>query len=238
MGAIPQNKLKKCILYLHEKLKSNRKSDHRHATVFLLCLHGLRVSEVIGLEKKDLRPKLKSVFVRTLKGGRNRTVPIDPITWEALQKEARASPGSVAPAITNGKHSALDSRNLRRVWGAWRRKFACGRYRIHDLRHTCARVVYVRTKHDPFAAKQILGHKKIETTFGYLSGGTTKNELRLCLPTTATKEAEEMETIKQTQEKVSKLINIVENLTKKIERLENERDRTNPGKRPDESRKT
>lgn len=235
MGAIPQNKLKKCILYLHEKLKSNRKSDHRHATAFLLCLHGLRVSEVIGLEKKDLRPKLKSVFVRTLKGGRNRTVPIDPITWEALEREARTSPDSVVAAIANGKHAPLDSRNLRRVWGRWRRQFACGRYRIHDLRHTCARVVYVRTKHDPFAAKQILGHQKIETTFGYLAGGATRNELRLCLPTTATKEAEEMETIKQTQEKVSKLINIVENLTKKIERLENERQRASAGERTNKS---
>jgi integrase len=220
MPAIPQSKLKKCILYLHEKLKSNRRSDHRHATVFLLCLHGLRVSEVINLAKSDLRPKLKSIFVRTLKGGENRQVPIDPITWQALQREAEWSGDRIATAIVNYNLLALDSRNLRRVWGNWRRRFACGSYRIHDLRHTAARVVYVKSEHDPFASKQILGHRRIETTFGYLSGGSTAKELRLFLPTYATMEASEMDTMQDTQKKVSRLINIVEQLTEKIERLE------------------
>ncbi len=230
MGAIPQTKLKKCILYLHQKLQSNRRSDHRHATVFLLCLHGLRVSEVIGLEKKDLRPKLKSIFVRTLKGGENRQVPIDPITWKALQRETEWSGDRATTAIVNYNLLALDSRNLRRVWGDWRGRFACGRYRIHDLRHTAARVVYIKSEHDPFASKQILGHRRIETTFGYLSGGTTTKELRVFMPTYATMEKSEMETIKETQAKVSRLINIVEQLTKKVERLESEKriGRTNP----------
>jgi len=156
-----------------------------------------------------------------LKGGQNRQVPIDPVTWEALKKETRASPDRIATAITNSNLLALDSRNLRRVWGKWRRRFACGSYRIHDLRHTCARVIYVKSEHDPFASKQILGHRRIETTFGYLSNGATAKELRVMLPTSAAMEAKEMETVQQTQAKVTKLINIVEQLQKKIERLEN-----------------
>lgn len=183
MPTMRSEDIPKTIEFLTRKLLSNRAGERTSACALLLCLHGLRESEAIFLAHDDIQSDKQTIFVRTLKGGLNRHVSIDRITWAALLREQTESRlRGAATVLSNSVGKALDRRNLRRTWYRWRRHITDRRYRLHDFRHTCARVVYDQSGHDPFAVKAVLGHRRIETTFAYLSRGT--DGLEFCMPTT------------------------------------------------------
>ena len=94
------------------------------ALIVLLWRSGLRISEALGLEERDLDPALGSITVRAGKGGKRRIVGMDPWGWSQvapwLQERLAYPPGPVFCVVcgpTTGRHT----RGL-----VWRRRTRVG----------------------------------------------------------------------------------------------------------------
>lgn len=150
--------------------KGNR-STLRDGLAILLGLHGLRIREISNLAVKDLRPSRVALWVRTLKGGRNRLVPLSPTAWQ-LAQDLAATASSVDDPLCRTKSSrAINTRDLRRRWSTWCAKILGQHYRFHDLRHTAARVLSSKEGAGILAAQDLLGHRKLDTTRRYVVDG-------------------------------------------------------------------
>ena len=145
----------------------DRRDESRRTEDLLLCalmgLAGLRVSEVCALDAGDVGERL--VLVRAGKGNRRRSVPTDPVIWEALERHRPAGlhlfgmPTDPARRITR---NALEVRIARLA-----RYAGLGRVTPHVLRHSFATSV----GRDPQAVvvlRDLLGHRSVTTTSRYL----------------------------------------------------------------------
>jgi len=171
MVGIPRKNRPFVIDLLRRLDHSESNVNQRNATACLLGLHGLRIGEVCQLQLADLKPRKMAIFVRTLKEGPPSDVPIDPETWRSLLREARRSRDRHSTFLLSTRTgNAVDRGNLRRWWRRQRERTPIKSCRFHDFRHAAARTVFERSN-DPFVAKKLLRHRKIETTFIYLTEG-------------------------------------------------------------------
>lgn len=169
MPTIPTKQVAELLAVLRDHGRSLRWTTRRDAGACLLGLKGLRITEVCTLTRSDLNPKGRAINVRTIKGGRPRSVPLDEETWFLCQRlAADAAERKSRYVFCTARGKPLDARNLRRIWREWSITILGTPYRFHDLRHTCARWVYEQTARDIFSVQRILGHSKIETTGWYL----------------------------------------------------------------------
>ena len=153
----------------------------------LLAATGMRIGEVIALDRDDFDPVAGTLTVRDTKFGKSRLVPLHPTVVDALggflRRRDDLLPTPVSPALL----VSLRGTRLRYV-GVWRtvhdlteraglkaRSSSC-RPRIHDLRHSFA----VATVLDGYASGEdvhallprlatYLGHADPKHTYWYLS---------------------------------------------------------------------
>ena len=160
---------------------------HTYETLIgLLAVTGLRIGEVIGLDRSDVCLDAGVVRVVTSKFGKSREVPLHPSTVEALvrygQHRDRLCPAPLADSFfvsitgTRLRYSVVHSTfaKLTRQAGLQPRSPQC-RPRIHDVRHSFA----VRALIDCYAndgdAQELLpllstflGHADPTSTYWYL----------------------------------------------------------------------
>jgi integrase len=153
----------------------------------LLATTGMRVGEVIRLDRKDVDMKNGVLTVRDSKFGKSREVPLHESTVQALRtyarRRARLCPHPKSPAfLVSTPGTRLIYKNVQHVYimltrraGLTPRSPSC-RPRIHDLRHTFA----VRTVLEWYRASldvetrlpllsTYLGHSAPASTYWYLS---------------------------------------------------------------------
>lgn len=196
MPAIPLEQVPQLATFLRDLLtRRPRWQVERDAASCLLGLNGLRIHEVTGIKVNDLRPQTRAIRVHTLKGGRNRTIPIDPDLWASLQRlahhAANTEHGKTSDWLFHTRTGRrLDDRNLRRRWHQFARQALGRRWRFHDLRHTAALWLYEETGHELFTVQRVLGHTRLENTALYIR---TQRELAGIMPagTKATDHAKE-----------------------------------------------
>ncbi|MEM9378604.1 MAG: site-specific integrase [Planctomycetota bacterium] len=143
---------------------------------------GLRVTEMVDLELRDLelRGKRPTVKVRKGKGGKAREVAVHDAAsadtlraWKAERREMGAKPGDpfLCSVAASSLGNAQDRHRLRK-----RFKTIVGclevhrrvRLSIHALRHTFASHLYVCSGHDVNAVRRAMGHTDPRTTTIYL----------------------------------------------------------------------
>jgi integrase len=158
-----------------------------YVTLFgLLAATGMRLSEALRLEQKDLDPDQPSVTVRETKFKKSRLVPIHVTTAHALAVYRRATlairrrPGVETVFLTvDGRpipkrtvHSTFDSLRRRLRWVA---RGGHAHPRIHDLRHTFICQALLRGQQDNKidhvvdAISTYVGHAKVSDTYWYIS---------------------------------------------------------------------
>lgn len=148
--------------YTHEEVEAMlRKANTTDTAIILLGAHaGLRVSEIVALEWRDVDFDAGNVKVRVGKGGKEGTVPLSGSTIRALQALRAEAPQSdrVFPFSTTQR--AYD--RVRRV--AYRALLGKGKG-VHALRHYCG----TRTADEQGleAAQQLLRHSNLSTTQTY-----------------------------------------------------------------------
>jgi site-specific recombinase XerD len=144
---------------------------HR-ALIALLYRGGLRVSEALRLCPKDIDMDTGAVRVLWGKGGRARTVGVDPgglalvATWAAVR--ARAGVSERAPLFCTREGAAMTSGYVRRFMPRLaRRAGILKRVHAHGLRHTHAAQLRAEGV-DIGVIRRQLGHTSIVTTVRYL----------------------------------------------------------------------
>lgn len=159
--------------YLSEKelaeltrvLERFKDRDPRNCNLLFLALHtGARASEILNITRKDFDSDDGSVYIRSLKGGRDREIPIP--RW--LVKRLAGMPPN-----EDGRLFSINYCRFKQVWWLYRP----AKKKLHSLRHTFALNLYNRTK-DLMIVKVALGHNSVATTMIYLDYHYTKNELR------------------------------------------------------------
>lgn len=168
MPAIPNHDVPKLVSHLENKLLfAPRWQISRDATACLLGLNGLRIHEATSLKTHDL--KHNSIRIRTLKGGKNRTLPLSEILKKSLAESIDRAKFMDTDFIFHTRSGKpLDDRNLRRRWTKWCAELFGKHFRFHDLRHTCALWTWEQSKHDIFIVADVLGHRKTRNTAIYL----------------------------------------------------------------------
>lgn len=151
---------------LRASLAKHRDSDLRDTTMLLLMLIcGLRAQEVLNLKKEDFNFTDKSVFVRTIKKGRHRSIPLpDGLVFRFKELFENIDGNTPFPITT---------RRLRQIWEQYK---PCKKG-SHSLRHTAARNIF-KTVKDLSLAQYFLGHKTISTTSVYLQSQVSAELLR------------------------------------------------------------
>lgn len=150
--------------------KGNR-ATLRDGLAVLLGLHSLRIREVSNLNCGDLRPTKQGVWVRTLKGGLPRLVPLSAEAWQLAAELAAGQPPE-APLCRTSSGKRINTRDLRRRWAGWVARVLSRHFRFHDLRHTAIHLLRglpgLTAEEALKVAQLIAGHRKESTTVGYL----------------------------------------------------------------------
>lgn len=142
--------------------------DYAMITLFLNC--GLRLSELAGINLKDIREDKLTVFG---KGSKERTVYLNHACTKAINdyiKNERPKEGVKAPH----KDAIFLSRLNRRIsvktiqYVVKKHLEAAGldttKYSVHKLRHTAATLMYRHGHVDVRVLQEILGHTNLSTT--------------------------------------------------------------------------
>ena len=151
---------------LIEAAKTNR-YGHRDATMLLVAFrHGLRASELCGLEWSQVDFDSATLYVRRVKNGKPATHPIRGDEMRALRKLQREAPKSPFVFVSErGTPFSPDGFN----WLVKRAGQKAGlpfQAHAHMLRHS-AGYKLAGDGHDMRAIQDYLGHKQIQHTVRY-----------------------------------------------------------------------
>ncbi len=142
------------------------------ALIAVLWRCGLRISEALALELRDVDLQAGTVRVRHGKGDRSRTVGIDEQTAALLarwvDRRRKLSPGARAPIFCTLQGGRLDSSYVRRMLPRLARKAGIDRrVHAHGLRHTYADEL-AREGTAINVIRDALGHTSLAVTDRYL----------------------------------------------------------------------
>jgi integrase/recombinase XerD len=146
--------------------------DRNRALIAVLYRGGLRIAEALALHPKDLDATTGAVRVLNGKGGRSRTIGLDPGAFEILEvwlaARARLGIRGESPVFCTARGDSVSSSYVRRLLS--RLGEAAGiekRVHPHGLRHTHAAQLRAEGIDIGIISKQ-LGHRSIATTARYL----------------------------------------------------------------------
>jgi len=113
--------------------------DEQRRIVLVLALTGARLAEIVGLRKADFDPTNKSIHIRehatrSIKTEQsNRVVPLLPIAFEAITKQAIEVRGDyLFPSYACGEKTNADSASA--TLNKWAKKYVAGKT-MHCFRH-------------------------------------------------------------------------------------------------------
>lgn len=155
----------------------------RRALIVVLWRSGLRISEALALEERDLDRRACAITVRCGKGGKRRISAMDEWAWGELEVwlEARrelpfGAVFCILSGLTAGRPmSATDTR--RQLREAAKSAGLRRRANPHSFRHQHA-VELWRENLNLYAISRQLGHARLDITATYLSGVSPIEVLR------------------------------------------------------------
>lgn len=131
---------------------------------------GARPSEILNIQKQDVQESTGSVYIRGLKGSRDRDIPLPPAVFKRLLILARGRPRP---------ESRVFPIALRTYQGIWF-QYRPAEKPLKSLRHTFAVRLYQRTK-DIKLVQIALGHTTLMNTSIYADFVYSQEELRKIL---------------------------------------------------------
>ncbi|MDI6790140.1 MAG: site-specific integrase [Thermodesulfobacteriota bacterium] len=141
--------------------------DIQISAIFKLALYsGMRRSELLRLEWRDVDFERRTIRLRETKGGIDQSIPMNDVTYELLRRHPRVEEGS--PYVFPGKdgNKRYDIKRhadyIRRV-----AELPKGFRPMHGLRHTYASLLASSGKVDLYTLSKLLTHKSPATTKRY-----------------------------------------------------------------------
>ena len=143
-------------------LEKTKKPEHKLAfKLGFLC--GLRISEVLKLEKKDIEKSRGYLFIRQAKGKKDRYVPIaKPLIRDLKHIPIKIKRRALQHAINKISKETLDKK-----------------IHFHTLRHSGA-TFYLNQGMNLREVQQLLGHSRIDTTtiYTHISPSDLQNKFK------------------------------------------------------------
>lgn len=152
----------------------------------LLAATGMRLSEALHLERRDLHLDQPALTIRATKFKKSRLVPIHISTVDALASYQKTTSAvsrrvGVETVFLTAEGGSLSSRTIHNTFDHLRRRLGWvargghARPRIHDLRHTFICKALLRGQqgnqidHVVDAISTYVGHAKVSDTYWYIS---------------------------------------------------------------------
>ena len=155
---------------LADEESRSRLRDYAILTLFLNG--GMRVSELVGINLRDISPDFEKLLV-TGKGAKQRIIYLNEACREVLTHYLKTRGGGKPIQAGHEQALFLSNRNQRISvktvqWMVYKYLDAAGlgyrRLSVHKLRHTAATLLYQTGKVDLRVLKDILGHEQLNTT--------------------------------------------------------------------------
>lgn len=169
MKALTQDEIQKV-------LKVAAENKRNLAMILLGLKHGMRASEICGLELKDIDLKNSEIVVRRLKGSLKTTQPLADVQGQPLLSERRVLRAWLEErgnhpsrfVFVSQKSGHLHRSQLHRVFAdiAERAGLSKDKRHVHCLKHSLG-VSMVEANVNLAVIKQALGHKSIASTAIY-----------------------------------------------------------------------
>jgi site-specific recombinase XerD len=140
------------------------------AIVMLFLQSGLRVSELVNLTLNDVSFETREITVRQGKGRKDRVVPLIGQALEALKIYLAVRPASAEydNVFLARNKTSMDQRTVRyRIHKYYQEAGIKKKASVHTLRHTFSTHQVASGLPLP-QLKEILGHRKLETTYKYV----------------------------------------------------------------------
>lgn len=158
----------KRVLDEHRPLEDARAARDQ-ALVEILYGSGLRASEAVGLDWRDVGFAQGQVHVRAGKGGKDRIVPLTTATrkaLEALRAVSTQATSGAAPLFLGSRGTRLAVRSVGRIVARAMRDAGVAEVNPHALRHSCATHL-LDDGADLRSIQELLGHASLSTTQRY-----------------------------------------------------------------------
>lgn len=149
--------------------KADRWSHARNRRAIALMLYaGLRISEVVHLDWRDVDLESNYLTVRDGKGGKDRSVPLHP----RLRSELESTLANRGPVCGREDGQPMQAKSLAHLFERLVRRYGLT-ISAHMLRHTFATELMNRGA-DLRHIQELLGHERLETTQRYLMVSTER----------------------------------------------------------------
>ena len=139
------------------------------AILLLLCLLGLRRSEVLNLDIGDIDLAAGRIHIRRSKGGRSRTLPIPSGLQPVLQSHvAERDSGPESPLFVSCRGNRFSRSVLSRVFGKWLKLAGLDGLGLspHSCRHGAA-TRWLNSGLNIVEVQHLLGHASVDVTGRY-----------------------------------------------------------------------
>lgn len=152
-----------------------KSKDTRDSIIIELAIHtGARIQEILNTTTNDLNDHHRTIFIKGLKGSKDRELPLPNEFYKRLKAYVSISRAELRDT---DKLFPMSQRRLAQIWEQYRPNKTKG---FHSLRHTFAINLYKRTK-DLKLVQTALGHKNIQNTMVYADYVYSTTELRKAL---------------------------------------------------------
>lgn len=142
------------------QMVKNRSNIKHKLIIFILFSTGIRESELINLKLSDINYVENSIFIRSLKKGKNRNVALHQLTKRYLLAYIKKC--NPKEYVLNGQKSLQYSvSSIQTIV----KEASSGKYSPHDFRHVYSTLII--EKEGVFTAKELLGHESLNSTLFY-----------------------------------------------------------------------
>lgn len=147
----------------------NNERDYAIITLFLNC--GMRLSELVGINFKDINFNDQKLNVIG-KGNKERTIYLNSACMDAINKYITVRPrdnvqyDSKDALFLSERRERISNRTVQYIVKKELKKAGLdtNKYSVHKLRHTAATLMYKYGNVDIRALQELLGHESISTT--------------------------------------------------------------------------
>ena len=147
----------------------NKERDYAIITLFLNC--GMRLSELVGINIKDINFNDQKLNVIG-KGNKERTIYLNSACMNAVNKYLAVRPhdnvkyDSKDALFLSERRERISNRTVQYIvkQELKRAGLDTNKYSVHKLRHTAATLMYKYGNVDIRALQELLGHESISTT--------------------------------------------------------------------------
>ena len=160
---------KKLLEVVNDEEDRNSERDYAIITLFLNC--GMRLSELVGINFKDINFSEQKLNVIG-KGNKERTIYLNSACINAINKYIAVRPhdnvkyDSKDALFLSERRERISNRTVQYVVKRELQKAGLdtNKYSVHKLRHTAATLMYQYGNVDIRALQELLGHESISTT--------------------------------------------------------------------------